>query len=78
MSRSEAEPVDDLTRISGIGKVIRKTLHDLGVFKFEQIAAWDQSNKDWVNAYLAFKGRIDRENWVEQAKLIIEENRDKS
>ena len=78
MSRSDAEPVDDLMRMSGIGKVIRKTLNDLGVFRFEQIAAWDQANKDWVNAYLAFKGRIDRENWVEQARLIIEENRDKS
>ncbi|MCF3935104.1 NADH-quinone oxidoreductase subunit NuoE [Acuticoccus sp. M5D2P5] len=61
------EASDDLKTISGVGPVIEKTLNRLGIFTFAQIAGWTQENKDWVNAYLAFKGRIDRERWVEQA-----------
>lgn len=70
-TRADAGEIDDLKQISGIGRVLEKTLHRLGVFKFEQIAAWDQSNKAWVGAYLNFKGRIDRERWVEQAQEIV-------
>ena len=76
MRREDVDKPDDLRRISGIGPVIEKTLHDLGIFKFNQIAEWDQANKDWVNEYLAFKGRIDRENWVEQAQVIVNEAND--
>ncbi|MEM7694384.1 MAG: NADH-quinone oxidoreductase subunit NuoE [Pseudomonadota bacterium] len=72
VSRETVE-ADDLKRISGIGKVIEGTLHGLGIFTFDQIAAWDEANKEWVNAYLAFKGRIDREKWVEQATDIVNE-----
>lgn len=77
-SRSQVDEVDELQRISGIGPVLEKTLHDLGIFKFEQIASWSRENTEWVNAYLAFKGRIDRENWVEQARKIVDEKRDES
>lgn len=71
LSREDLDEIDELQRISGVGPVIQKTLHDLGIFRFAQIADWDQGNKDWVNAYLAFKGRIDRERWVEQAREIV-------
>ncbi|RAH98879.1 NADH-quinone oxidoreductase subunit NuoE [Acuticoccus sediminis] len=71
MTLDEAGAPDDLKRISGIGPVIEKTLRELGVYKLEQLAAWTQSNKEWVNAYLAFKGRIDRERWVEQAQDLM-------
>lgn len=72
ITREAAGEVDKLQRISGIGPVIERTLHELGIFKFSQLAAWSEENKNWVNAYLAFKGRIDREKWVEQAKDILE------
>ena len=58
---------DDLQRIKGIGPVNEKRLHELGVFHFDQIAAWTRSEVRWVGTYLAFPGRIDREQWVGQA-----------
>ena len=64
------DSVDDIKRIKGIGAVIEKTLNELGVYQFEQIASWDKDNSAWVDNFLAFPGRIDREDWVEQAKLL--------
>jgi len=62
--------VDDIKRIKGIGAVIEKTLNELGVYQFEQIASWDEDNCKWVDNFLAFPGRIKREDWVNQAKLL--------
>jgi NADH-quinone oxidoreductase subunit E len=58
---------DDLQRIKGVGPVNEKRLHELGVYHFEQIAAWVRSEIRWVATYLSFPGRIDREQWVAQA-----------
>ena len=46
-----------------------------GVFTLAQIAEWDEANRNWVNAYLAFKGRIDRERWVEQAQELVNQSK---
>ncbi len=62
--------LDDLTLISGVGPVIQAKLHDLNVFKFEQVAAWKKVERDWVDGYLDFKGRIERDDWVRQAKAL--------
>lgn len=59
---------DKLTKIKGIGPVNEKRLHGLGIFHFSQIAAWGDQEIAWVNTFLTFKGRIERENWVGQAK----------
>jgi NADH-quinone oxidoreductase subunit E len=75
MTREGVGTAGDLQKISGIGPVIERTLNDLGIFTLEQVAAWTDENKAWVNAYLAFKGRIDRERWVEQARTLLEEQR---
>jgi len=64
------DSVDDIKRIKGIGAVIEKTLNELGVYQFEQIASWDSNNCAWVDNFLAFPGRIAREDWVEQAKTL--------
>ena len=61
---------DDLKRISGVGPKIEKLLHKLGIFHFDQIAGWSPENVAWVDDYLSFKGRIDRENWIEQAEKL--------
>lgn len=61
---------DDLKQIRGIGEKIEKTLNELGIFTFEQIANWSNENVAWVDEYLSFKGRIQREEWIEQAKLL--------
>jgi len=52
---------DELTLIKGIGPKIEDTLNTLGIFHFDQIAAWSPAEKDWVTGYLKFKGRSDRE-----------------
>ncbi len=61
---------DDLKRISGVGPKIESTLNELGIFHFDQIAAWSDDEKTWIDGYLRFKGRIDREGWIDQAKRL--------
>lgn len=59
---------DDLTLIDGIAPKTETTLHALGIFHFDQIAGWSRANIAWVDQYLRFRGRIVREQWVEQAQ----------
>ncbi|MFI5011842.1 MAG: NADH-quinone oxidoreductase subunit NuoE [Hyphomicrobiales bacterium] len=61
---------DDLQRIKGIGRVNEGRLHALGMFHFDQIAHWTRAEIRWVGTYLAFPGRIDREDWTGQAKIL--------
>lgn len=61
---------DDLRQISGIGPKNEKILHTLGFFHFDQIAEWGAGEVAWVDDHLKFNGRIGREKWVEQAKLL--------
>nr|WP_321526361.1 hypothetical protein [uncultured Cohaesibacter sp.] len=61
---------DDLKQIKGIGKVIEGKLNAMGIYHFKQIADWDRGEINYVSTFLSFKGRIDRENWVAQAKLL--------
>lgn len=65
---------DNLKQIKGIGPKIESTLNALGVFHFDQIAAWDESTSAWVDGHLGFKGRIAREDWIAQAKARLAEN----
>jgi predicted flap endonuclease-1-like 5' DNA nuclease len=61
---------DDLLRISGVGPKNEKILHSLGFFHFDQIAAWNPEQVNWVDDHLRFGGRIDREEWINQARLL--------
>jgi len=62
---------DDLKMIKGIGPKLEKLCNTLGFYHFDQIAAWTADEKAWVNANLeGFKGRVSRDNWVEQAKTL--------
>lgn len=61
---------DDLKRIKGIGKQNEGRLHGLGIWHFNQIAQWSAEEVKWVGAFLAFPGRIEREDWVGQAKIL--------
>ncbi|CCD99665.1 cell envelope integrity/translocation protein TolA [Bradyrhizobium sp. STM 3809] len=69
-----AEPrggqADDLKLIKGIGKQNEARLHGLGIWHFAQIAAWTPEHAKWVGSYLAFAGRIEREQWISQAKEL--------
>lgn len=62
--------VDDLKRIRGIGVLIEKKLHSLGVISYEQVANWSGEDIDRISQLLDFKGRIERENWIEQARIL--------
>jgi branched-chain amino acid transport system ATP-binding protein len=61
---------DRLTLIKGIGPVNEKKLNEHGIFHFDQIAAWKKADIEAVEAYLAFDGRIAREDWVGQARKL--------
>ena len=65
---------DDLTKIKGIGKKLEKLCNELGFFHYEQIAEWTDAEVAWVDNNLAdFKGRVSRDNWVQQAKDLAGE-----
>ena len=59
-----------MKRIRGIGVLIEKKLNSMGVVAYEQIANWNAADIDRVSQSLDFKGRIERENWVEQARIL--------
>ena len=67
---SIADNPDDLQKINGIGKVLEKKLNKLGIYTFAQIAAFSKKDIDSINETLSFKGRIEREKWVSQAKKL--------
>jgi predicted flap endonuclease-1-like 5' DNA nuclease len=62
---------DDLTKIKGIGQVLKGKLNRLGITTFRQIAEFTGADIERVNAELDFPGRIERERWVEQARDFV-------
>jgi large subunit ribosomal protein L21 len=58
---------DDLKKIKGVGPKLEATLHEIGVFHFDQIAAWGPEEIAYMDDRLSFKGRIERDNWIEKA-----------
>ena len=62
---------DDLSRIKGIGPKLVAKLHELGVVSYSEIAGWTDEDIDRIDTQLGrFSGRIRRDNWVEQARLL--------
>ena len=62
---------DDLTKISGVGHKMEKLCNDLGFWHYDQIASWSGDEIAWVDENLeGFKGRVTRDKWVEQAKVL--------
>ena len=64
---------DDLKKLSGVGPKLEGLLHENGVFHFDQIAAWNADEVAYMNDQLSFRGRIERDNWIEQAKQFASE-----
>ena len=62
---------DDLTKLSGVGPVIVKKLNEAGITTFKQIAEWTAEDVAHFDEELSFKGRIERENWIDQAKELM-------
>lgn len=65
---------DNLKEIEGVGPAMEKLVNEMGFFHFDQIAGWSDSDVAWVDANLkGFKGRVTRDRWVAQAKIIVNE-----
>ena len=74
-TKAEAAPAaaagaDDLKKLSGVGPALEKKLLAAGVTTFAQIAAWSPEDVAAIDEQLSFKGRIEREGWIEQAKEL--------
>ncbi|HMO71312.1 MAG TPA: NADH-quinone oxidoreductase subunit NuoE [Paracoccaceae bacterium] len=68
---------DNLKEIKGIGPKLEKLCHRLGFFHFDQIAAWTAAEVAWVDDNLeGFKGRVTRDDWVAQAKVLASGGKD--
>jgi predicted flap endonuclease-1-like 5' DNA nuclease len=61
---------DDLKLIRGVGPNNESTLNGLGIYHFGQIAAWSPDHAAWIGHEMTFPGRIERESWIPQAKLL--------
>lgn len=62
---------DDLARIKGVGPKLVALLGELGVTSYAQIAAWTDADVARIDAQLGrFAGRITRDQWIEQAKML--------
>ncbi|MGB7240477.1 MAG: NADH:quinone oxidoreductase [Sulfitobacter sp.] len=70
LTAARAGGADDLKLISGVGPKLEATLNELGFYHFDQIAGWRKKEVEWVDARLKFKGRIARDNWMAQAKIL--------
>jgi large subunit ribosomal protein L21 len=66
-----ATTADDISLIAGIGPKILKGLTDMGVTTFAQIAGWTEADVERIEAELKQKGRVAREEWIEQAKELM-------
>jgi len=64
---------DDLKQLSGVGPALEKKLIAAGVTTFSQIAGWSKADVAEFDEKLSFKGRIEREGWIEQAKTLAAE-----
>lgn len=66
-----AGPADELTRMKGVGPKVAMMLNGMGVTRYDQIASWTDADVARIDAQLgAFKGRVTRDQWVEQARLL--------
>lgn len=72
-SRAAAQGAeDDLKRIQGIGAQNEKRLKKMGVVRFAQIATWSKKDQEIYGEALSFPGRIEREDWVGQARILAD------
>ncbi len=73
LSQAREGGADDLKMIKGVGPKLEQLLHSLGIYHFDQIAAWGEKEIAWMDENLkGFKGRVTRDDWVAQAKVLAE------
>lgn len=68
---TQIQDPDNLMQLKGVGPRLAKTLYEMGIGKFEQIAAWTDADIARIESHLGpFSGRIVNDNWVEQARFL--------
>jgi len=71
LKKARAGGADDLKQIKGVGPKMEGMLQTMGVFHFDQVASWRKKEVEWVDNNLeGFKGRVSRDEWVKQAKVL--------
>lgn len=70
LKKARASGADDLKQIKGVGPGLEKVLNELGFYHFDQVAGWRKKEIQWVDDRLKFKGRIERDEWTKQAKIL--------
>ncbi len=76
LTEARGGQADDLKKISGVGPKLEGLLHEIGVFHFDQVAAWTAAEITYMDDKLSFKGRIERDNWIEQAGKLAAETQE--
>ncbi|MEM7087083.1 MAG: hypothetical protein AAF489_12930 [Bacteroidota bacterium] len=70
--RSDPSEIQDLTRINGIGPYIEQKLNEIGIYNYKQISRFkDEDIRVLTELIDFFPGRIERDNWVEQADDLV-------
>ena len=71
-AKAEAAPAaaDDLKKLTGVGPALEKKLIAAGITSYAQIAAWTDADVAAIDEQLSFKGKIEREGWIDQAKEL--------
>ena len=72
LAAEHADRADDLTRIKGIKGGISQQLHAFGIFTYRQIVEWDEEDMLAFSELLAFKNRLHRDKWQDQARALME------
>jgi len=71
LKKARASGADNLKQIKGVGPKMEKLLNKMGVYHFDQVAGWRAQEVKWVDENLeGFKGRVSRDTWVKQAKVL--------
>lgn len=70
LTKARGGKADDLKMIKGVGPGLEKKLNDLGIYHYDQVAGLRKKEIGWVDDQLSFKGRIERDEWVKQAKVL--------
>ncbi len=73
--KSDKGLTDDLKQIKGIGPALEKQLNKQGIYRFEQLAILKENDIEKINTKLNFKGRIQRDNWINQAQEFIKQKK---
>ena len=69
--------VDDLKKVSGLGPVLEEKLNEFGIYTYKQITDWSEENIAEFDELLSLKGRIEQDNWLDQAQTLHEEKHGK-